>query len=100
MIRSQYGPILIGMTIMPISAAKARFNEVVDQTSSTHDHVTITKNGMPAVVMVSATEWESIQETLYWMSEPGAAEDVAEGRRAYERGETLSEAEVRARIHR
>ncbi len=29
-----------------------------------HEHVVITRNGRPAAVVLSAAEWEAIQETL------------------------------------
>lgn len=85
---------------MSISAAKARLNELVEKAVTTHEHVTITKNGAPAAVMVSADEWQSIQETLFWLSQDGVREDVSRGRNEEEDGETFSEAEVRARLAR
>ena len=85
------------MQTVSITTAKARLNELVDEATRTHEHVTITKNGEPAAVMVSADEWESIQETLFWQSQPGIHEDIEEGRRAQAAGATWSEDQVRAR---
>lgn len=62
---------------------------------SEHERYTITRNGRPAVVMVSADEWESIEETLYWLSQPGIHETVAEARSDIEAGRTLDEQQVR-----
>lgn len=88
------------MEILSISAAKARLNELVEQAVTTHEHVTITKNGAPAAVMVSADEWQALQETLFWLSQEGIREDVARGRHEDAGGQTLSEEEVRARLSR
>ncbi|MGM0386581.1 MAG: type II toxin-antitoxin system Phd/YefM family antitoxin [Actinomycetota bacterium] len=88
------------MEIMSISAAKARLNELVEQAVTTHEHVTITKNGAPAAVMVSADEWQAIQETLFWLSQDGVREDISRGRDEDEGGDSFSEAEVRARLSR
>ena len=85
------------MQTVSITTAKARLNELVDDAAKTHEHVTITKNGEPAAVMVSADEWESIQETLFWQAQAGISEDVDEGRRAQASGDTWSEEQVRAR---
>ncbi len=60
---------------VPISDAKARLNEYVEQVQTTHEHLTITKNGSPAAVMIAADEWESIQETLFWLSQPNVREE-------------------------
>jgi antitoxin YefM len=85
------------MQTVSITTAKTRLNELVDDATKTHEHVTITKNGEPAAVMVSADEWESIQETLFWQAQPGIREDIEEGRRAQAAGETWSEDQVRNR---
>lgn len=86
------------MQTLSVSAAKARLNELVEDTATTHEHVTITRNGSPAAVMVSADEWESIQETLFWLSQPGIREDLAEADRAYAAGETTGGDELRQRF--
>lgn len=83
------------MQTMSISAAKARLNELVDQAVTTHEQVTITKNGTPAAVIVSADEWESMQETLFWQSQPGLLDDVARAREEYKAGETVSGEDLR-----
>lgn len=83
---------------LPISKAKDRLNELVDEAVKTHEHITITKNGSPAAVLVSVEEWESLQETLFWLSQPGILEDLAQSRREHQDGATLDEAEVRARM--
>lgn len=85
------------MQTMSISAAKAKLNELVDQAVTTHEHVMITKNGAPAAVMLSAEEWESIQETLFWQSQPGLLNDVARAREEYEDGQTMNGDEMRRR---
>lgn len=86
------------MRTVSISTAKARLNEFVEDAVTTHEHVVITKNGSPAAVMVSADEWESIQETLFWLSQPAIGEDVARGRREHAAGQTLGEAAIRERL--
>ena len=81
---------------LPISKVKDRLNELVDAASVTHEQVTITKNGAPAAVLIGADEWESIQETLFWLSQPRIHEDLAEARADVAAGRTFSEAEIRA----
>lgn len=83
------------MQTQPISKVKDRLNEYVDAVSTTHDQVTITKNGSPAAVLVGADEWESLQETLFWLSRPGILEDIAQAQHEREAGETYSEDQVR-----
>ncbi|PND54178.1 prevent-host-death family protein [Mycobacterium sp. ENV421] len=84
------------MRILPISQLKQKINEYVDAVSQTRDQITITKNGSPAAVLIGVDEWESIQETLYWLSQPGIAESVAASEADIAAGRTYGEDEIRA----
>lgn len=63
---------------MPLTKVRDKLSELVDATSITHEHVVITKNGTLAAVLVGADEWASIQETLFWLSQPSIREPIAE----------------------
>jgi antitoxin YefM len=76
-----------GVEITSLSDLKSHLSEYADRAELQHEQFTITRNGRPAVVMVSADEWESLQETLFWLSQPDihqtlavAEADIAEGR--------------------
>jgi antitoxin YefM len=84
------------MQILPISAVKNRLNELVDAANATREQVTITKNGSPAAVLIGADEWESLQETLFWLSQPGTRESVQAARAEVAAGAGLSEEQIRA----
>lgn len=84
------------MTTLPISEVKDRLDELVDSAMLTREEITITKNGVPAAVLIGADEWESIQETIVWQSVPGIREDVAQARADIAAGRVLTEEEVRA----
>jgi prevent-host-death family protein len=86
------------MTTIPLTEAKARLNELVEEAVSMHEHVTITRRGKPAAVLISADEWESLQETLFWQSVPGIHEDIAEARRERAEGGGHDEAATRAAL--
>ena len=89
---------MVGMRILPISKIKDKLNEYVDAVALTEDQITITKNGAPAAVLVGADEWESLQETLYWLSQPGIMESIAEADADIAAGRTYGEDEIRAEI--
>jgi len=84
-----------GMETLPISKVKDRLNELVEAASVTHEQVTITKNGSPAAVLIGADEWESLQETLFWLSQPGIRESIAEARSDIAEGRTFNEEQIR-----
>lgn len=85
--------------ILPISQLKSKINEYVDAVAETRDQITITKNGSPAAVLIGVDEWESIQETLHWLSQPGIVESVAESEADVTAGRTYGEDDIRAAFH-
>lgn len=87
---------LVTMRTLPISKVKNRLNEYVDSVGITHDQVTITKNGSPAAVLIGVDEWEAIQETLFWLSQPGVREIIIEADGDIAAGRTRGEDEIRA----
>jgi antitoxin YefM len=87
------------MRTLPISKVKDRLNELVDSAAITHEQVTITKNGSPAAVLIGVDEWESIQETLFWLSQPGIRESIVEAETDVEAGRVYSEEQIRAEFN-
>ena len=50
--------------IVPFTEARASLAELLDALEKKHEHVLITRNGRPSAVMLSADEYESLEETL------------------------------------
>ncbi|BBH15716.1 antitoxin RelF [Nocardioides baekrokdamisoli] len=86
------------MQTIPLSDFKAHLSENVERAQVEHEQFTITRNGRPAVVMISADEWESIQETLFWRRQAGILDDIAEADAEYASGGGLEETELRAHL--
>ena len=84
------------METLPISKVKNKLNEYVDSVGATHDQVIITKNGSPAAVLIGVEEWESLQETLFWLSQPGVRDTIAEADDDIQAGRTYGESAIRA----
>jgi antitoxin YefM len=86
------------MRILSISKIKDKLSEYVDAVALTQDQITITKNGAPAAVLVGADEWDSLQETLYWLSQPNIRESIAQAEDDVAAGRTYGEDEIRAQF--
>lgn len=84
------------MTSVPLSEAKDNLSALVDQVERTHDIVTVTRHGKPVAVLMSPDDLESMRETIFWLSQPGIHEDIAEGEREYAAGNTISGEQLRA----
>jgi antitoxin YefM len=86
------------METTSLSDLKSHLSEYADRAEREHEQFTITRNGRPAVVLVSADEWESVQETLFWLSQPGIHDSIAEAEADIAAGRTYDEAQVRASL--
>jgi antitoxin YefM len=84
---------------LPISKVKDRLNDLVDAASITHEQVTITKNGTPAAVLIGMDEWESLQETLFWLSQPGIRESIGAARADVAAGFVHTQEQIRAEFN-
>jgi antitoxin YefM len=78
------------MRSIPLGEAKDKLSALVDAAESTHDIITITKHGRPAAVLMSADDLESLQETVFWLSQPGIRHTITAAEREYAEGSTVS----------
>ena len=63
---------------IPVTQARAKLYQLVDDAASTHEPVQITGRRGNAV-LVSEEDWRSIQETLHLLSIPGMRDSIREG---------------------
>jgi len=66
------------MKTLTASAARANLYRLIDEVGDSSEPLTITGKRSSAV-LVSASDWRAIQETLYLMSVPGMRESIVEG---------------------
>lgn len=83
---------------MPISDSKGQLNELVDEVTRTAERVVITRDGAPAAVLMSTAEWESIEDTLFWVSQPGILDEIAEVRAEVAAGDFVTLDQIRAEV--
>lgn len=71
---------LLEHTVTNLTASEARANlyRLIDQTAQSHQPIHIAGKRANAV-LVSAEDWQAIQETLYLLSVPGMRESIKEG---------------------
>ena len=66
------------MTTLSVSEARSNLFRLIDETAESHQPINITGKRNSAV-LVSAEDWDSIQETMYLLSIPGMRESIREG---------------------
>ena len=62
----------------PLTEARNRLSEIVDDVVTTGSDFVTTRHGRPAAVIVGYDEYESLLETLNILSDPETMTDVAE----------------------
>ncbi len=78
------------MKTTSLADVRTQLSRYVEDVVRTHERVTITRNGRPAAVLISAEELDALEETLFWASQ----EPVDES------GETVSLETVSADLRR
>src|SRR5512132_3878715 len=69
------------MTTLTVTQAKNSLLELLRDVEERGETVQITRNGIPAGVLVSAEEWASLLETISILSDPAAMKKIARARR-------------------
>ena len=82
------------MTTVPLAEARQNFSALVDEATTTHQRVLVTRNGVPAIWMIADEDFESIMETLDVLADAAAMRDVAQARVDAEKGRYVTAAEM------
>jgi antitoxin YefM len=86
---------IVAMQTLPLGDARDRFSALVTSVEQTHDRVTVTRNGVPAAVIVSPADLEELEETIAVLSSPELIRQLAESRQDVRRGDLLDATEDR-----
>jgi prevent-host-death family protein len=84
-------------TTLSLSEIKARLSEVVDQVEREHDRVVLTRNGVPAAVLISPEDLQALEDTLDLLSDRSALTEIEAARREVSIGEVIGADELRAK---
>lgn len=66
------------MSTLTASEARAKLYRLIDEAAESHIPIRITGKRNSAV-LVSESDWASVQETIYLLSIPGMRESIREG---------------------
>jgi prevent-host-death family protein len=67
------------MSVLPVAEARAQLSKIVESAVTTHERTTITRNGVPAVILLSIQDYESLQETIETLADPELMSAIKEG---------------------
>lgn len=66
------------MTSLPVTQARSKLYQLLDEVAESHEPIQITGKRSNAV-LVSEDDWRSIQETLFLVSIPGMRDSIQKG---------------------
>ena len=84
--------------LISISDVRANLPDLVDKVNKKLDRVTITINGKPKAVLVSAQELDSIEETLEILSNPKLMKDIRKAEKEIEEGKYVTLEELQKEL--
>ena len=74
------------MKTLPLSEAKTKLSSLIDEVRDRDEEVTITRNGRPVAVLVSADEFDSWKETISIRADAALWEEIRQGLVALKEG--------------
>lgn len=77
------------MSTLPVAEARAQLSRLIDDATSTHQRFEITRNGHRAAVLLSADDYDTLQDTIAVLSDPDLLAAHREGQAAIEAGDYL-----------
>jgi antitoxin YefM len=80
---------MVAMTTEPLRNVKDRLSEFVDRVQREHDRITITRNGVPAAVLISPEDLEALEETVEILGNRKAVRELREAEEAVARGDVV-----------
>jgi len=83
---------------LTITEARRDLTKLVDRASRLMEKYVITVNGKPDAVIMSNEEYESLQETLDILSEPGALEEIRQSEKDLAEGKGVSWEELKKEL--
>jgi prevent-host-death family protein len=81
-----------------LSEAKDKLSALVDEASSTHEIIHITKHGHTEAVLMSADDLESLEETVRALATPGLVDELRQAEADLDAGDYIAGADLRRRL--
>ena len=88
--------IIAYMTTLPVADARAHLSKLIDEAATTHARFEITRNGHRTAVLLSADDYDIMQDTIAVLSDAELLTAHHEGRAAIAAGEYLDAEQLTA----
>ena len=72
-----------------LRTVKDRFSEYVDRVEREHERIVVTRNGRPAIVLISSADLAGLEETISVLSDTDAVRSLAAAEAAMATGDVV-----------
>mgnify|MGYP001608897191 FL=1 len=83
---------------LPITKARSELTTLVDRANRLLDEYIITVKGVPAAILMSVAEYESWQETMDILADPGLVKAIKKGEKEIDEGKGIPWEEVKKEL--
>jgi antitoxin YefM len=80
---------IVAMSTQSLRDVRDHLSEVIDRVEQQHDRVVVTRNGVPAAVILSPDDLAQLEETIDVLGDAQALSDIREADAAYARGDVV-----------
>ena len=67
------------MKVLPLSVVKNNLSKLVEQLTTTHEEITVTRNGHAAAIIMSPEEFEGWKETMEILADKEFTQEIHRG---------------------
>ena len=67
------------MKVLPLSVVKNNLSKLVEQLRTTHEEITVTRNGHAAAIIMSPEEFEGWKETMEILGDKEFTQEIRRG---------------------
>lgn len=86
------------MSTEALRTVKDRLSEFVERVHREHERVTITKNGVPAAILISVDDLDEMEERLALLADTDAVRELREAEQAVAEGDVVRGIEAVRRL--
>lgn len=84
---------------LPVTEAREKLTELVDEVNNKFEQIEITKNGKPRAVLMSADEFDGWRETMEILSDKQLMKDIKQAEKEFREGKAVPWEQVKKELN-
>ncbi len=84
---------------LPVTEAREKLTELVDEVNNKFEQIEITKNGKPRAIIMSVDEFDGWKETLEILSDEQLMKDIRQAEKEFREGKAIPWEQVKEELN-